>query len=215
MITTTSAIRTVLISSDDGEHTYSITKTLENVQGDKAVIVLMYPTRNAENINGEDTTISHLIAHMQDLNLSEITIINLFSKVVKAKLSAKGLEVDEDNMQYIENEIMKQKDFKDKKFILAYGNSMQSCKACTESKEMILKLFKKYDPKGTVYQLAAKSMETENCPHPLWLGIRCKFSKWFLQEYHYNEEDNKTENNADIKETKSRKYKGREMIKLN
>ena len=213
MITTTSCIKTQLVSSDDGEHTYSITKSLENVQGEKAVIVLMYPTRNAENINGEDTTISHLIAHMQDLNLSEITIINLFSKVVKTKLSSKGLEVDEENMQYIENEIMKQKDFKDKKFILAYGSSMQSCKACTESKEIILKLFKKHNPKGKMYQLATESTSTEKYPHPLWLGIRCKFSKWFLKECDIPCEKNKSEENPRIKESKS--IKGREMIKLN
>lgn len=97
MMTTVSTIKTELVSSDDGEHTYSVTKTLEGVQGDKAVMVLMYPTRNAENIHSDDTTFLHIISHMQDMGLSEITIINLFSKVVKTKLSAKGLEVDEDN----------------------------------------------------------------------------------------------------------------------
>lgn len=55
MMTTVSTIKTELVSSDDGEHTYSVTKTLEGVQGDKAVMVLMYPTRNAENIHSDDT----------------------------------------------------------------------------------------------------------------------------------------------------------------
>ncbi len=98
MKTTISNIKTTLVTSDDGVYTYSITKTLEDVEGDKAIIVLLYPTRTKENINGNDTTVSHLIAHMRDMNLSEITIINLFSKVVKSKLSAKGLTVDESNM---------------------------------------------------------------------------------------------------------------------
>ena len=88
MMTTVSTIKTELVSSDDGENTYAVTKTLEGVQGDKAVMVLMYPTRNAENIHSDDTTLLHIISHMQDMGLSEITIINLFSKVVKTKLSA-------------------------------------------------------------------------------------------------------------------------------
>lgn len=40
MMTTVSTIKTELVSSDDGEHTYAVTKTLEGVQGDKAVMVL-------------------------------------------------------------------------------------------------------------------------------------------------------------------------------
>lgn len=212
MKTTISNIQTTLVSSDDGEHTYSITKSLDTNEGGKGVIVLMYPTRTAENINGEDTTISHLIAHMKDLNLKEITIINLFSKVVKSKLSAKGLSVDEDNMKYIKDNIMNKDDFKDKKFILAYGNSMQSCKACNDSKELIINLFKKYNPKGKIYQLAAKSMQNENCPHPLWLGIRCKFQEWYLKEYVCSSDNAKAETKE---KNTAKKTKGREMIHLN
>ena len=207
MKTTISNIKTTLVTSDDGVYTYSITKTLEDVKGDKAIIVLLYPTRTKENINGNDTTVSHLIAHMQDINLSEITIINLFSKVVKSKLSAKGLTIDESNMQYIENEIMKQKDFKAKKFILAYGSSMQTCEACDESKKRILKLFRKYNADGTVYQLATSSMPNEYCPHPLWLGIRCKFSKWYLTECTNLPEEAK-------KSKKPKKVKDREIVVL-
>lgn len=182
MITTVSSIETRLVSSDDGEHTYSITKSFKDGCGDKAVIVLLYPTRSKENIDGDDTTISHLINHMKDMELSEITIINLFSKVVKSKLSAKGLEVDEENIQYIEKEIMSQKDFKNKKFVLAYGSSMQSCLACNESKKRIVAMFRKYNSEGTIFQFSTATMEDENCPHPLWLGIRCKFQKWNLTE---------------------------------
>ena len=211
MKTTISNIKTTLVTSDDGVYTYSITKTLEDVEGDKAIIVLLYPTRTKENINGNDTTVSHLIAHMQDMNLSEITIINLFSKVVKAKLSAKGLTVDESNMQYIENEIMNQKDFKAKKFILAYGSSMQTCEACEESKKRILELFRKYNTDGTVYQLTTGSMPNEDCPHPLWLGIRCRFSKWYLTEC-INLPEKAVEESK--KNKRSKKVKDREIIIL-
>ena len=48
-IKTTSAVRTTIVTSEDGSHTYSITKALEGAEGQKAVIVLLYPTRTAEN----------------------------------------------------------------------------------------------------------------------------------------------------------------------
>ncbi len=181
-ITTTTSLTTSLVSSEDGKHTYSITKALDGCDGDKAVIVLMYPTRNAENIGSDDTTLTHIIAHMRDMDLKEVTIINLFSTVVRAKLSAKGLNVDHDNLDYIEKEIMSRKDFKDTKFIAAWGSSMENCKACQDTKQMLVSLFRKHNPKGIIYQLAVPSMPSENCPHPLWFGIRAKFEKWYLTE---------------------------------
>ena len=69
MKTTISNIKTTLVTSDDGVYTYSITKTLEDVEGDKAIIVLLYPTRTKENINGNDTTVSHLCLYQVDILL--------------------------------------------------------------------------------------------------------------------------------------------------
>lgn len=207
-IKTTSAVTTTLVSSQDGSRTYSITKTLENAEGERAVMVLMYPTRSAENIASDDTTLNHLVSHMGDMSLKELTVINLFSKVVKTKLSAKGLLVDEDNLKYIEDEIMSQKGFKDTKFIAAWGSSMDSCKACQDMKERLVKMYYKYVPKGTIYQLATKNMPDENCPHPLWFGIRCKYEHWYLTECRHLPEIK-----AEKKEAK--KPKGREFVVLN
>ena len=53
-IKTTSAVRTTIVTSEDGSHTYSITKALEGAEGQKAIIVLLYPTRTAEMILGEN-----------------------------------------------------------------------------------------------------------------------------------------------------------------
>ena len=89
-ITVESVLKTKLSASADGTHTYSITKSLETAVGDSAIVVLLYPTMTGEKINCCDTTITHLVSHMQDMGLKEITIINLFSKVIKAKLSTKG-----------------------------------------------------------------------------------------------------------------------------
>ena len=206
-ITTTSAVRTTIVTSEDGSHTYAITKAFEGAKGDRAVIVLLYPTRTAENFTSDDTTLNHLLSHMRDMSLKELTVINLFSKVVKAKLSAKGLTVDEDNLAFIENEIMSKKDFKDMRFIAAWGSSMETCKACQDMKTSLVKLFRKYAPKGTVYQLATTSLPDECCPHPLWLGIRCKFEKWYLTECRHLPEIVDEKN-------PTKKPKGREFVVL-
>lgn len=207
-VTTTSAIKTTLVSSEDGTHTYSITKTLDGAEGGKAIIVLLYPTRTAENFTSDDTTLNHLVSHMRDMSLRELTIINLFSKVVKAKLSAKGLAIDEDNLTYIENEIMSAKDFKDTKFIVAWGSSMETCKACQDMKANLVKLFRKHSPKGMIYQLATPSMPNECCPHPLWFGIRCKFEKWYLTECQSLPE-------VEDEKKSSKKTKSRDFVILN
>ena len=204
-IKTTSAVRTTIVTSEDGSHTYSITKALEGAEGQKAVIVLLYPTRTAENFTSDDTTLNHLVSHMRDMSLKELTVINLFSKVVTTKLSARGLTVDEDNLAYIESEIMSDKDFKDTKFIAAWGSSMESCKACQDMKKNLVELFKKYSPKGTIYQLATTSMPDESCPHPLWFGIRCKFEKWYLTKCKHLPEEK-------IEGKPVKKSKGREFV---
>ena len=179
-ITVESILKTRLSASADGTHTYSITKTLETAVGDSAIVVLLYPTMTGEKINCCDTTITHLVSHMQDMGLKEITIINLFSKVIKAKLSTKGLVIDEENMKYIETEIFGQKDINKKKLVIAWGSSMQSCDACNRSKERIIMLYRKFCPDNTIYQLSANGMDSETCPHPLYMGIRCKNANWYL-----------------------------------
>lgn len=204
-ITTTSAVRTSIVTSEDGSHTYAITKALDGAKGDKAVIVLLYPTRTTENFTSDDTTLNHLVSHMSDMSFKELTVINLFSKVVKTKLSARGLTVDEENLAFIESEIMSKKDFKDTKFIAAWGSSMESCKACQDMKISLVKLFAKYSPKGTIYQLATKNMPDENCPHPLWFGIRCKFEKWYFTECKHLPE-------IAEKSSPAKKPKGREFV---
>lgn len=74
-------------------------------------------------------------------------------------------------------------------------------------------MYQKHCPNGTIYQLATKAMPNEKCPHPLWLGIRCKFSKWYLSEVHLPKE--KAVEKA-VQEVKSKKNtKAREIIKIN
>lgn len=81
-ITHKAVIETEIICSEDNKHTYEVIKKFPEIVGEKAYIVLLYPTRTADNIWSDDSTLNHLASHMRELGLNEIRIINLFSKVV-------------------------------------------------------------------------------------------------------------------------------------
>ena len=160
------SVETDIITSADGKKTFEVTKRLKGVDGEKGVIVLLYPTRTQENLFAEDNTLNYLVSHMQDLHLSELKIVNLFSKVVKGKMSSRGLEVDKENMEYIET-LMSDGDFK-------------------KSKVEVLNMYKRAVPKGIVYQLISSDIDLRSqiAPHPLYLGIRDNNSQWSLAELH-------------------------------
>lgn len=183
-LTHKSTVQTEIVCSKDGKNTFEITKTLSDVKGEKAIIVLLYPTRNQENINSEDSTLNHIVSHMKDFDFSEVKIINLFSKVVNGRMSSRGLQVDTENMKYIEETVFSDKDLKDKKFIVAWGNSMESSAACNESKKKIIEMYLSKLPKGKVYQIVCPERGiVEGSPHPLFLGIRAKDVDWKLLQF--------------------------------
>lgn len=180
--TVKAVIKTELVCSEDGKNTYEVIKKLENTAGDKGVVILLYPTRNKKNIFSDDSTLNYLVTHMQEMGLSELRIINLFSKVVNGKLSAKGLQVDIENLQYIES-IMSNKNFDEHKFIIAWGSSMATSFACQRTKAEVLNIFKKHHPKSKVFHITTSndSIKVEFA-HPLFLGIRANSDKWKLKE---------------------------------
>ena len=100
--TSSVCVETEIVASEDGLHTYEVTKKLKGTEGEKGIIVLLYPTRTADNIYAEDSTLNHLVSHMQEMHLNELKIINLFSKVVDGKMSSRGLQVDTENLDYID-----------------------------------------------------------------------------------------------------------------
>jgi len=188
LITNTIQIETETISSEDCKHTYLIKRRIVGFEGRKAVIAMLYPTRSANNMSYDDTTFFHLTQHLPELGINEIIVINLFSKICNARMSTANLSVDENNLQYIEKEVFGNKAFKDVDFIVAWGASMQSCKAAKESKERLLKMYKKYSPKKSPKQLTCSNekIKNESAIHPLFLGIRAKNSTWSLSDYHHN-----------------------------
>ncbi len=177
-------IETEIVCSADGKHTYEVIKRLEGIEGEKGCLISLYPTRDKTNIFSCDSTLNHLVSHMQELGLSELRIINLFSIVVDGKLSAKGLQVDVDNLQYIES-IMSDKSFAEYKFIIAWGNSMATSFACQRTKAEVLNIFKKYHPKGKAFHITTSNDTIDvDFAHPLFLGIRASSDKWKLKEIH-------------------------------
>ncbi len=183
-ITHNSCIETEIICSPDNKNTYCITKRLKGIEGETGIIVMLFPTRNADNMNADDSTLNHIVAHLGDFGFNEVKIINIFSKVVNARISARGLEVDSENIKFIDDVILADKDLNKQKFIVAFGNSMETSKAVNDSKRQIIKSYLDKLPKGKIYQIVCPERNiTDGACHPLFLGIRAKTSKWRLMEF--------------------------------
>lgn len=183
-VTHNSCIETEIICSPDNKNTYCITKRLQGVEGETGIIVMLFPTRNADNMNADDSTLNHIVAHLGDFGFNEVKIINLFSKVVNARISVRGLEVDSENMKFIDDVILADKDLNKQKLIVAFGSSMESSKAVNKSKRQIMEMFLNKLPKGKIYQIVCPERDiTDGACHPLFLGIKAKTSKWRLLEY--------------------------------
>lgn len=179
-----SCVETELICSEDGKNTYEVIKRLKGVDGDTGIIVMLFPTKNGNNICSDDNTTNFLLSHMKDLGLNEIRIINLFSKVSNSRISSRGLQVDTQNMDFIENEVFANKDLSKQKFIVAWGNSMESSKAVNESKRLIIDMYLKKLPKGKITQIVCPERGlVDGANHILFLGIRAKTARWRLMEY--------------------------------
>ena len=179
-----SCVETELVCSEDGKNTYEIIKRLKGAEGNVGIIVMLFPTRNVDNINSDDNTINHIVSHMKDFNFKEIRIINLFSKVVNSRISSRGLQVDQDNMKFIEEVILSDKDLNKHHFVVAWGESMSSSKAVNESKKYIIEMYLKKLPKGKVEQIVCPQRQiVSGASHPLFLGIRAKTATWSLMQF--------------------------------
>ena len=184
MLETKGTIKTEIVSSDDKKHTYSIKKTIEGAEGKEGIILQINPTITADELHHTDSTTMHIMNHLTELGLCSIQMVNLFSKVCKGKMSTKNLEADIENIKYIES-LMKSKTFKDKVFIVAWGSSMEHSRACNQSKQEIIRMFRKYNKNGTIWQINTSRLDTSkySAVHALFLGIRHKNEKWSLMPF--------------------------------
>ena len=169
LVQTEASVNTKIVTSEDGAKTFSITKTVEGIEGSHAFFISLYPTRTAKNCYIEDSTNNHLLNHLEELGLNGYTIINLFSKVTQSRLSLAGLEVDEGNMEFIQERVFSNLS-DDAKVVIAWGNTQQSSPVIMKSKQGILELWEKEQPSGTLYQLTADGLPKDNLGvHPLYM----------------------------------------------
>ena len=180
-------ITTMLVNSDDGKRNYEIIREISGddiKEGKEAVLVTICPSDSALGELKLDSTSTHIINHLKELGLKRLSIINLFSKITNSRMSCKGLEVDTDNMEYIESK-MKNKQLEDTLFIIGWGSAMKTSDAVNLSKQKVLTMYKKYYPKNQLYQLNASNTGSKqlNAPHPLYLGIYASNGEWSLKEY--------------------------------
>ena len=208
-----SVLRTKLTASTDGSRTYSIVKTIEGATaGGKGIFVLLYPTRNLDNLHVEDSTNVHILNHMQELGLGGYVIVNLFSTVTQTKLSIRGIALDTDNLNYIRDNVLKEVDESKDKVIIAWGNSHQTSKVVNQAKLEILKMWIEMHKERKLYQLTANGLEKGNIGvHPLYMGIRFSNAQWSLTEYpHASVMKELAENGlkeSDVQQTKATKKK--------
>ncbi len=184
LIQTETALKTSILSSEDGAKTFSITKEVDGIEGGHAYFILLYPTRTATNSYIEDSTNNHILNHMEDLGLKAYTVINLFSKVTQSRLSLSGLTLDEENMVFIQERIFKNLPEDSKVVVAWWGNTQQNSPVICRSKQRILELWDVEQPSRSLYQLTVDGMTKDNLGvHPLCLGIRHSQGFWKLTTY--------------------------------
>jgi hypothetical protein len=184
-IKVSSIVETTGVCSEDGKHTFEITKFIKGVPPQrKAIMILLYPTKDYNTIGrADDLTTTFIMQHLNDpdIQITELKIINLFSQVVNGKLSTRGIPVDEMNLRYIESEILSKKSFKDYLIIVGWGGSLKSCQSANETKFKLLTMIQKHNPSVKVLQLSTSQLQSNNTGniHPLALGIRAR-EEWIL-----------------------------------
>lgn len=177
-----SVLKTTVIGSEDGKKTFSITREFEESDGETAVMIALYPTISTEEANVFDTTSKHMIAHMPELKIRSLTMVNLFPKILGN--SYKGcsmLEYDEENLQYILNLL---KDNPDAKVIISWGCNMLRNTTTNRAKQFILKALSKEKP-TRILQLTTDYVDAgeKEGIHALYLGLRNSSDKWRLKKY--------------------------------
>jgi len=171
-------LKTTVVSDESKTHVYEICREFDT-EGEEVILLTLYPTLTAPN--NFDISSVHLINHASDeeLRLKKVHFVFLFSKVVGAKLSTRGLAVDEENMKYLREIIDK---LPNAKIIISFGSSMAKCPAVIESKVELFKVIKELRPKDALWQISTEDMD-EEAPHILYCGIRFNHQQWSLRHY--------------------------------
>ena len=116
---TKSTVVTTIISSEEGERTYEIAKEMNGIEGKTVVVIMLYPGTSYREILECDSTSQAIMNHCEELGISRLRMVNLFSKVCSSRMSTRNIEIDTDNIAYIEG-IMKEENAKSYDWIIAW-----------------------------------------------------------------------------------------------
>lgn len=171
-------LTTTITMNEEETRVYEICREFDRA-GEEAILVTLYPTLIEPN--AFDLSSVHLMNHStdEDLELSKVHFVFLFSKVTKTKMSTRGLSMDTDNMNFLKERI---EQLPNAKIIISWGSSMQNCPAVIESKVEFFKMIDELRPKETLWQLDVEDSE-EEAIHVLFAGIRYNNQQWGLTNY--------------------------------
>lgn len=181
---TKSTVITTIISNKEGDRTYEIAKDIKGIEGKTAVVIMLYPGTSYKDILKCDSTSQAIINHCEELGISKIRMVNLFSKVCSSRMSTRNIEIDTENIAYIEG-IMKEENANSYYWIIGWGASMSASIVANKSKYMILLKLQKHLPsvKPKQFMVDNIDLQCEKGVHPLYLGINYKNQVWTLLDY--------------------------------
>lgn len=167
----------------DTDHTYEICKTYGDNKKEKLIVIGMYPTISGNLVNRFDSTLLHLNNHLDDMNISEIRVLNLFSTVFPQKPRTAQLVCDKANLDYIQS-VLTSKDINNYKIVLAYGSAHASNRNVMVMKLAVLEMIQKAVSDKQVFHIVTEYLCTENpiATHVLYLGLRHGDEVWKLQQ---------------------------------
>ena len=180
-ISETGTIKTTVISNPEKNRVYEICRDFSNGEvfdGEEAILLTLYPTLN--DVRNIDLSTFHVLNHSAELGLQRIHFLYLFNRVCSARMSTRGLEVDEEAISYFERSVKK---YKDSKIIIGYGNSMERCQAAINAKRRIIEIIDKERPEESIWQIGVNGTHGKENMHPLFLGIRYNHLSWTLETF--------------------------------
>ena len=182
-------MRTELVASEDGTHTYEVRRTWSE-DGKKALVLELYPTLSLGRTDELDLSTLHLLNHAKNFGWGMVRIVNLYSLVCNGgKPKASELYYDDENMAYIED-ILESEDIGEYDIVIATGNSLSTHAATIETKTDILEMLRDKGLSEQTKCIVTDSMDV-NKPsgvHPLFLGLHYGKDVWRLETFDISEE---------------------------
>lgn len=181
-------ITTVVTGSDDGTHTFEISRSWDTSKK-KALLIALYPTIDVFHASTQDLSNMFFLNHSTEMGLGSVRILNLYSKVQTGKPSASKLTEDLENLAYI-SEVLEEPDISDYYIILGWGSSLSNHINTINTKIHILELLQEKGLSDNVMQLTTEDLDTitSSGVHPLYLGLHFNRSIWSLSSYPLEDE---------------------------